>query len=126
MNIDDLTIAQAREIAALLGGSRGEIKCAAPTAIQGNGRPVIVRSRDAGVQYGYLDRYEGSTVYLKNARQMWSWTSAKGGTLLDCATHGVKAGKFSTVSPAIIVIGACAIIDVTPEAQPSLESAKWA
>lgn len=92
----------------------------------GDGRPVIVRSRDAGVQFGYLDGYEGSTVYLKNARQMWSWTAAEGGTLLDCATHGVSNGKFSTAAPAVIVIGACAIIDCTDKAVKSLESAKWA
>lgn len=122
MNIDDLTIAQARAIAALVSGS-GNAPSHAP--IQGNNRPVIVRSRDAGVQYSYLDKYDGSTVYLKRARQMWSWTAASGGTLLDCATHGVSAGKFSTAAPAVIIINACAIIDVTPEAQPSLEAAKW-
>jgi hypothetical protein len=77
------------------------------------------------VQFGYLDRYEGSTVHLRNARQMWSWTAKSGGTLLDCATHGVKAGKFSGVADAVIVIGACAIIDCTPEAVTTLEDAKW-
>lgn len=96
-----------------------------PTMIAGNGRKVIVRSRDAGVQYGELEGYEGSTVYLKNARQMWSWTAAEGGTLLDCATHGVKGGKFSTVSPSVVVIGACAIIDVTDKAAVSLSAASW-
>lgn len=121
MDIDSLTIGEAKRLAALFGGAAN-----APAVIQGNNRPVIVRSRDAGVQFGYLDKFEGSTVYLKNARQMWSWTAAEGGTLLDCATHGVKAGKFSTVSPAVIVIGACAIIDVTEKAKASLENAKWA
>jgi hypothetical protein len=89
-------------------------------------RPVIVRSRDAGVQFGYLLGYEGSTVHLRDSRQMWSWTAAEGGTLLDCATYGVKAGKFSTTASRVIVIGACAIIDVSAKALPSLESAKWA
>ena len=98
---------------------------AAPSRIAGHGRKVIVRSRDAGVQYGELDGYEGSTVYLKNARQMWSWTAAEGGTLLDCATHGVKAGKFSTTADAVIVIGACAIIDVTAKAEKSLSASTW-
>jgi hypothetical protein len=93
--------------------------------IAGNGRNVIVRSRDAGVQYGELEGYEGSTVYLKNARQMWSWTASEGGTLLDCAVHGVKAGKFSTVADAVIVIGACAIIDVTAKAEKSLSASTW-
>ncbi len=95
--------------------------------ILGNNRPVIVRSRDAGVQFGYLDKYErdGSAVYLKNARQMWSWTAAEGGTLLDCATHGIKGGKISGPASAVIVIGACAIIDVSADAVKSLEAGKW-
>ena len=120
MNIE--TLKTAIEVAKLLDG----VEATAPNSVSGDGRAVIVRSRDAGVQVGYLDKFDGSTVYLKNVRQMWSWTAAEGGTLLDCATHGVKAGKFSTVSPAVIVIGACAIIDCTDKALKSLESAKWA
>ena len=123
MDLNDLTIKQAKEIAAIINGLGGASET---KPVPGAGRAVIVRSRDAGVQFGYLDRFEGSTVYLTNARQMWSWIAAEGGTLLDCATHGVKGGKFSTVSPAVIVIGACAIIDCTDKALKTLESAKWA
>lgn len=124
MDINNLTIGQAKEIAALVNG----VGSPAPSAnsVNGAGRAVIVRSRDAGVQFGYLNKFEGSTVYLTKARQMWSWTAAEGGTLLDCANHGVKAGKFSTVADAVIVIGACAIIDCTDKAVKTLESAKWA
>ena len=118
MNIE--TLKQAIEIAKLLDGD------AAPTLKTEDGRAVIVRSRDAGVQFGYLKAIDGSTVHLTNARQMWSWTAAKGGTLLDCAAHGVSGGRFSTAAPAVIVIGACAVIDVAPDAIKSLESAKWA
>lgn len=121
MSIDSLTIGEAKQLAAMFSG-----QLSAPVRVLGNGRAVIVRSRDAGVQFGYLDSYEGSTVHLRNARQMWSWTAAEGGTLLDCATHGVKAGKFSTACAAITVIGACAIIDCTDKAVETLESAKWA
>ena len=126
MNIDDLTIGQAKELASIMSGNGAVSAQATPSAVLGGGRAVIVRSRDAGVQFGYLEKFDGSTVYLRSARQMWSWTAAEGGTLLDCATHGVKAGKFSTVCPSVIVIGACAIIDCTEKAVKSLESAKWA
>ena len=126
MDFDKLTVAEVKQLAAMAANFLGTAPAvAAPAAVYGLGRPVIVRSRDAGVQFGYLDRYEGSTVYLKNARQMWSWTAASGGTLLDCAMHGVKAGKFSGVADAVIVIGACAIIDCTASAVKTLESAKW-
>ena len=115
------TLKAAIELAKMLEGGSSK-----PSSEQSSNRPVIVRSRDAGVQYGYLDRFEGSTVYLSKARQMWSWTAAQGGTLIDCANHGVKGGKFSTMGGPVVVIGACAIIDVAPEAMKSLEDAKWA
>lgn len=119
MDIDKLTIGEAKALAAMFGGQKVSAR------ISGDMRPVIVRSRDAGVQFGYLDGYEGSTVYLKNARQMWSWTAKEGGTILDCANHGVKDGKFSTTTSAVIVINACAIIDCTDAAVKTLENAKW-
>jgi len=125
MNINDMTYGQLREIASAFAKISAIEGASQPASVSGLGRPVIVRSRDAGVQFGYLDRYDGSTVYLKNARQMWSWTAASGGTLLDCATRGVKAGKFSGIADAVIVIGACAIIDCTADAVRTLESAKW-
>ena len=124
MNINDLTIGQARELAAMFANTT--TPTTSPSAHWADERPVIVRSRDAGVQFGYLLGYEGSTVHLRDARQMWSWTAAEGGTLLDCATHGVKAGKFSAAASRVIVIGACAIIDCTDKAVKTLESAKWA
>jgi hypothetical protein len=121
MNTNDLTIGQARELAAMFANT-----APAPTPVKGDERPVIVRSRDAGVLFGYLLGYEGSTVHLRDARQMWSWTAAEGGTLLDCATHGVKDGKVSTPAKRVTVLGACAIIDCTDKAVKTLESAKWA
>lgn len=122
MGIDNLTIGETKALAAMFAGER------APAKIDGGNRPVIVRSRDAGVQFGYLQEYaaDGSTVTITNARQMWSWTAAEGGTLLDCATHGVKGGKYSTPAERVVVIGACAIIDCTDKAVKTLESAKWA
>ena len=117
MNIDDITIKEARELANMF---------AAPKPINATTeRPVIVRSRDAGCIYGYLLGHEGSTVHLRDARQMWSWTAAEGGTLIDCATHGVSAGKFSAASDRVTVIGACAIIDCTVKAVQTLEAQKW-
>ena len=121
--MDIEVLKQALQIAELLSDRSAVSRV--PDTVKGDGRAVIVRSRDAGVQFGYLAGYEGSTVHLTNARQMWSWTAAEGGTLLDCANHGVRAGKFSTTCAAVTVIGACAIIDCTEKAVKSLEAAKW-
>jgi hypothetical protein len=124
MNIDNLTLKEMKQIAALMNGV--EMK-ATPAFVAGDQRAVIVRSRDAGVQFGYLLGYTGREVHLRDARQMWQWKAAKGGTLLDCATHGVNASnsKFSGPVSKIIVLEACAIIDCTPECVNSIKSVKW-
>lgn len=124
MNLDDLTLGQAKQLAAMFAGG------AQPVAqIPGNNRPVIVRSRDAGVQFGELVEYaaDGSTVTLARARQLWKWKARQGGTLLDCAQHGVnKVGsKFSGPCDRVIVLGACAIIDCTPDSVSSIEAVSW-
>jgi len=98
---------------------------AAPSsAIGGIGRKVIVRSRDAGVIYGEYAGNDGDTVHIKNARQLWKWCAAKGISLIDVATYGVKKSdcKFSPASATVTVFNACALIDVTTEAESSIEA----
>jgi len=125
MSIDNLTFGELKQIAAMFGAK--PLIDAKPSFTNGDERPVIVRSRDAGVQFGYLLGYNGSEVHIRDARQMWSWKAAKGGTLLDCATHGVdpKNSKISGPVSRCIVIGACAIIDCTPEGVNSIGSVEW-
>lgn len=88
------------------------------------GRKVIVRSRDAGVIYGEYAGNDGSTVHLKNARQLWKWFAAKGITLIDVATYGVKKSEcsFSPASATVTVFNACSLIDVTDDASKSIEA----
>lgn len=94
MDLNELTLGQAKEIAAFVSGAAQTAPKSNDPMIEGGNRAVIVRSRDAGVQFGYLDKFsERGTVYLKNARQMWSWTAAEGGTLLDCATTASRAAS---------------------------------
>jgi len=128
MNIDNLTLGEMKQIAALMNRVEAKEKADAPAYVVGDERPVIVRSRDAGVQFGYLLGYAGREVHLRDARQMWQWKAAKGGTLLDCATHGVNVSnsKFSGPVSKVIVLEACAIIDCTAECVSSIGSVKWA
>ena len=88
------------------------------------GRKVIVRSHDAGVLYGEYAGNDGSTVHLKNARQLWKWCAAKGISLIDVATYGVKKSecKFSPAQASVTVFSACAMIDVTADASASIEA----
>ncbi|UXU73795.1 MULTISPECIES: DUF6948 domain-containing protein [unclassified Paracoccus (in: a-proteobacteria)] len=119
MNIDNLTIGEAKRIAAMFGGVQS-----APETIGEIGRKVIVRSRDAGVIYGEYAGSDGSTVHVANGRQLWKWCAAKGISLIDVATYGVNASecKFSDAAATVTVFNACALIDVTATAAASIEA----
>ena len=88
------------------------------------GRKVIVRSRDAGVIYGEYVSNDGDTIQIKNGRQLWKWFAAKGISLIDVATYGVKKSdcKFSDATANVTVFNACALIDVTEVAAASIEA----
>jgi hypothetical protein len=88
------------------------------------GRKVIVRSRDAGVLYGEYAGSDGSTVRLTNAVQMWKWCAARGVSLIDVATFGVKKAecKFSSAQTSVTIFNACALIDVSADAAASIEA----
>ena len=130
MQSPTLTIEQALALCAVLNGG-----CKPPEATHGDaigeiGRPVIVRSRDAGVLFGEYRGNDGANIHLTNAVQMWAWFATKGGTLVDCAVHGVEASKckFSVAQAKVTVFNACALIDCTPEGAASIrkvEGGKW-
>ena len=121
MDIDNLTIKQARELAAMFSGNSQK----PTTRVEGDGRAVIVRCRDAGVHYGKLAAYEGRTVWLNNSRRLWSWTANEGIALSGVAAHGIKAAKSKVDSLAskIVLLDACEIIDCTDVAAKSIEAA---
>lgn len=123
-----LTIEQALALASVLNGTKQDAKPA--EAIGELGRPVIVRSRDAGVLFGEYAGNDGSTIHLKNAVQMWLWFAEKGGTLLDCAQFGVKPDKckFSVSRGTATIFNACALIDCSADAATSIrkvEGGSW-
>jgi hypothetical protein len=128
-----LTIEQAVALVSAMSNNKlATSKAEAPklTIIGELGRPVIVRSRDAGVLFGEYAGNDGSTVHLLNARQMWRWHAAEGGTLIDCATEGVIPAKckFSPSRASVTVFNACALIDCSIKAAASIRSVaggKW-
>jgi hypothetical protein len=119
--MDDLTIREAREIAALFGNSAPR-----STSVDGDGRYVIVRARDAGVHFGKLERYDGRTVYLTESRRMWRWKAAKGISLSDCAMFGIDGSnsKICVTVPSIVILDACEIIDVDAAAACNIREQK--
>ena len=129
MDIDNLTYAQLKEIAALFAGQNPPNAPASPatsTKVIGNLRPVIVRARDAGVHYGKLVSYEGRTVELAGARRLWSWTAKDGVALSGVAVNGINVSKSKVDSLVgqITILDACEIITCTAEAAKTIEAAK--
>ena len=121
MNIDDLTIKQARELAALFGASQS---AAPPINNRMVGKYVIVRCRDAGVHAGVLESYNGRECVLNESRRLWYWKAANGAFLSGVAVHGLS--KESKVGDPIRVhlTENCEIIECSDVAEKSIRGAK--
>lgn len=101
MNLDDLTIGEARKLAALFGGSGP----ASPTiGAELIGRMVVVRSRGSGVWMGILREVAypaaGMIVRLDTARRLWSWSGAK--ECSELALTGPTGGNIGCVSAPVV------------------------
>lgn len=84
---------------------------------------VVVRGRDSGVQYGYLQSRDGREVVLRHAIRIWYWKGAA--SLSQLAVDGVKNPddcKFSVPVDTITVLDAIEIIDVTERASEIIEN----
>jgi len=121
MNTDNLTIGQAREIAAMFGASHNQAvgrQAEHPFA----GRFVICRCAQAGVHAGILVSQYGQEALLKNSRRLWSWTVNEGVALSGLAVHGLKAGKVDTMTD-IALTDVIETIPCSEESQRSIEAA---
>ena len=85
-------------------------------------RYVIVRTMSAGVFAGMLESREGKEVVLTDARRLWYWAGAA--SLSQLAVDGTnkpKQCKFPVAVPRVELLEAVEILDVTPQAQKSIE-----
>ena len=120
MNLDDLTIGQAKALAVMFGGS-----VAAPVSPH-VGKPCIVRTTTAGVHFGTLVSQVGQTVELKDARRLWRFDVAPHGiSLSDVAVHGSPGArsKITAAVAAVTLLDAIEVIPTTPTASDQLSSA---
>lgn len=110
MNLEDLTIKQARELAAMFGGNQpARTNIASPLI----GKYCIARCYAAGVHAGEVVAIDGENVILKDSRRLWGWKAADGIALSGVAQHGIKAGsKLDVVNPVIYLAGVCELIPV--------------
>ena len=122
MNINELTIGQAKELVDLFGQSANQ-----PGLNSMLGKKVIVRTYSAGCWFGLLAEKSGNEVILKDARRMWRWWAVESISLSGCAKYGVIHGKSKIVEPVDAQwLEAIEIIPCTPEATESLEGAPYA
>lgn len=94
MDINDLTIGQAKELAAMF--SSGSATQAQPVKNHPFiGQKVIVRTYASGVHLATLSEYDyqSRTAILTDSKRIWSWSGAF--TLSALANSGVKSAKVS-------------------------------
>ncbi len=117
MNIDDMTIGQAKTIATMIGGEKQ------PLDNGMIGKYVIVRCRDAGVHAGTLKSHNGRECVLHDSRRLWYWKPADGAKYLSgVANHGLHEGsKVSEVVPVIHLTENCEIIECGVDASASIQ-----
>jgi len=117
MNIDDLTISQAKELAALFGNNTAQ-----PAINNGMlGKYVIVRCHDAGVHAGILESHQGRECVLTESRRLWYWKATKGAFLSSVAMNGLSdESKIGEELLRIHLTENCEIIQCSPEAEKSI------
>lgn len=123
MNLNDLTIGQAKELAALFSGVSNTQPSSNQVLI---GEYVIVRCRDAGVHAGILKSYNGREAVLAESRRLWYWKPANNQKYLSgCAVAGLhpdsKVGAFISL---IVLTETCEIIACEQAAKVSISGAK--
>ena len=118
MNINDLTIGQAKELASMFGAAS---QTTAATSHPFVGKYVIARCYSAGVHAGEVVSVDGESVILKDSRRLWSWKAKDGVALSGVAQNGVQAGcKIDTINPEIYLTGVCELIPCSVIARESI------
>lgn len=119
MNINDMTIGEAREIAALFANSHVLASADKPRWTHPLlGKRVLVRTYSAGVHIGTLVSVNPDNAmecHLKDALRLWKWTD--GGLSLSAVAHnGIKGGRINRTDE-VTLTNAIEYIPTTPEAE---------
>ena len=123
MNINDLTVGQAKELAAMFANNAQATPAIDCKMI---GKYVIVRCRDAGVHAGFLESYNGRECVLTESRRMWFWKPANGQKFLSgLAIAGAhEDSKIGVKLPRIFLTENCEIIECSAKSENSIRGAK--
>lgn len=121
MNINELTIGQAKELAALFNGQQASLQASPHLFV---GKYVIARCYAAGVHAGEVVSVDGENVLLKDSRRLWSWKAKEGIALSGVAQHGIKTSecKVDVLNPLIYLTGVCELIPCTKTSKESINA----
>lgn len=129
MNINDLTIGEARQLASMIA-SLGQAEASAqPTSTTRHpmlGAYVIARCYAAGVHAGIVDSVDGENVTLLRSRRLWAWQAKDGVALSGVAQNGLKdkGCKIDTMNPVIYLTGVCELIPTASGVQEQINEWK--
>lgn len=118
MNLDDMTIRDAKALAALFGAPQA----ANPTQDE---RAVLVTTEQRGVFFGYATDTSGATIKLRAARNCLYWPAENKG-FLGLAKDGPKKGARVGPPADIELRNITCVATVTPEAVKAWEAGLWA
>ena len=122
MDINSLTIGQAKELAAMFGGSASN---AAPPPSAHVGKKCIVRTYASGVFFATVVSHHGRQIEMQNARRLWRFDCKNGIECTAVAMHGSggERARICETVPAMTVLDALEIIPCSPVAIAQIEAA---
>lgn len=122
MNIDDLTIGEAKKLSSLFSGNVSTCNSGLNNMI---GEKCIIRTYSAGVWFGEIEQKSGKEVIVKNARRLWYWHTKKGISLSAISQGDIDLNKCN-IPAAIdsVWLEAIELIPCTKDAIKTLEGAK--
>jgi hypothetical protein len=107
MTIDNLTIGEARQIAALFGSAQ-------PTTTQDHDeRPVLVWTDHRGVIFGYTSNVHARPITLKRARMCLYWSKDVGGVFGLCDVGPTNGCRVSAALPEATFEGVTGVASLT-------------
>ena len=120
INIEELTIGQAKELATLFSAPQ-QPQTGLNSMI---GKKCIVRTYSAGVWFGEIAEKSGNEVIIKDARRMWKWWAAEGISLSAVALHGIRHDQSKIVeSVPAVWLEAIELIPASDKAIANIEGA---
>ena len=124
ININELTIGQAKALAAMFGAVASAQSSGAFTPHIG--KRCIIRTYASGVFFGEVVAQDGRMVEIKNARRLWGWKANESISLSAVAVYGVSgsSNKFAPVVPTMTVLDALEIIPASDKAAASIDAVK--